>query len=100
MRKLLISFAVVLMVSFAVNLHAQEFDAGLGFGTTKAPAAGNGFPSQSGGLYISFNGNLRLWMHHHLGVGGEVATRASQAQYGISHAAVSSEGVHQDLMAC
>jgi len=85
LRKLLISFAVVLVVTFAINLHAQEFDAGLGFGTTKAPAAGYGFPSQSGGLYISFNGNLRLWMRHHLGVGGEVATRASQAQYGINN---------------
>ena len=84
MRKLLISFALVFLFSFAATLQAQEFDAALGFGTTKAPAASNGFPSESGGLYVSFNGNVRLWMHHHLGFGGEVVPRVRQAPYGIN----------------
>ena len=84
MRKLFVSSILLLMFGVAISLHAQEFDAALGFGTTKAPAASNGFPSESGGLYVSFNGNLRLWMHHHLGFGGEVASRVSQAPYATS----------------
>ena len=84
MKKLLISFALVLLVTFTASLHAQEFDAGLGFGTVKAPASSNGFPSESGGLYISFSGNTRLWLHHHLGFGGEVAPRFRQTLYGNS----------------
>src|SRR5205823_5413980 len=81
LRKSLVSLAIVLTLTFAVPLHAQQFDAGLGFGTVKAPSASNGFPSESGGLYVSFSGNVLLWAHHHLGFGGEVAPRLRQAVY-------------------
>ena len=82
MRKLLVSFALVLTLTFTVSLHAQQLDAALGFGTVKAPSASNGFPSESGGLYISFSGNVIL--KHHIGFGGEVAPRLRQAPYGIN----------------
>ena len=84
MRKLRLSFALVLLLAFAASLNAQQFDAALGFGTVKAPSASNGFPSESGGLYVSFGGNALLWMHHHLGLGGEIAPRVSQASYPTS----------------
>ena len=71
MRKVALSLVLVLLFTSAVFLHAQQFDAGLGFGSISAPAATNGFPSESGGLYMSFSGNLLLWMNHHLGFGGE-----------------------------
>jgi hypothetical protein len=86
LKKLLISFALVLPLMFATNLHAQEFDAGLGFGTSTAPAASNGFPSESGGLYMSFSGIVRL--KHHIGFGGEVAPRLRQAPYGVSNGSI------------
>jgi hypothetical protein len=84
LRKLLVSsaFALALLV-FTPGLHAQEFDAALGFGTTTAPAGSNGYPSLSGGLYVSFSGNVLL--KHHLGFGGEVAPRWSRAPYGFSN---------------
>jgi len=74
----------VLTFCFAVTLHAQQFDAALGFGTMKAPGASNGLPSESGGLYVSFSGDVLLWMHHHLGFGGEAAPRLRQAPYATS----------------
>jgi hypothetical protein len=81
LRKSLISLALGFTLLFAASLQAQEFDGALGFGTVKAPAGSNGLPSESGGLYMSFSGNARLWMHHHLGFGGEVAPRLRQAPY-------------------
>lgn len=87
MRKLFVAFALVLTLIFAVDLQAQQFDAALGFGTVKAPAASNGFPSESGGLYISFGGNYLF--KHHFGFGGEVAPRLRQAPYGINNSAFS-----------
>jgi len=83
LRKLVFSFALALMLTLAGSLHAQQFDAGLGFGTVTAPSASNGFPSESGGLYISFSGNVIL--KHHIGFGGEVAPRVRQAPYGFSN---------------
>jgi hypothetical protein len=75
---------VFLLLACAAAAPAQEFDAALGFGTVKAPAASsngtNSFPSLSGGLYTTFGGNVLLW--HHLGFGGEVSPRWSQAIYG------------------
>lgn len=79
MRKLSLFITFVSILLLAGALQAQEFDGAFGFGTVKAPAAGNGFPSQSGGLYPSFSGNVLFW--HHLGVGGEVAWRARQTDY-------------------
>jgi hypothetical protein len=82
----LVAFVFVLMLTLAGSLNAQQFDAGLGFGTVKAPSASNGFPSESGGLYISFSGNVIL--KHHIGFGGEVAPRFRQAAYGVSNGSV------------
>ncbi len=61
--------------------HAQEFDAAIGFGTLTAPSAssatGDHFPqSMSGGLYPSFSADFMI--RHRLGVGAEVAWRASR----------------------
>lgn len=83
MRKLWFSFVLLLMLTVAGSLSAQQFDGALGFGTVTAPSASNGFPSESGGLYISFSGNVIL--KHHIGFGGEVAPRLRQAPYGISN---------------
>ena len=83
MRKLLVSFALVLALTLGTTLHAQQFDVGVGFGTVKAPAASNGFPSESGGLYVSFGGNYIF--KHHIGFGGEIASRMRQAPYGINN---------------
>jgi hypothetical protein len=77
---------VVLMPTVAASLQAQQFDAALGFGTVTAPAGTNGFPSESGGLYISFGGNFIL--KHHIGFGGEVASRVRQAPYGVTSGSV------------
>ncbi len=85
LRKLVLSFVFVLTLAFAASLNAQQFDAALGFGTVKAPSSSNGFPSESGGLYVSFSGNVFLWQHRHLGFGGEVAPRVRQAPYGFSN---------------
>ena len=83
MRKLLV---LVFAIGLAACLQAQEFDAALGFGTVKAPAASNNsngsFPTLSGGLYPSFSGTVLF--KRHIGFGGNVAWRASQAVYGSS----------------
>lgn len=85
MKKTLSFFALlILTLAFTSFAQAQQFDAAFGFGTVKAPGATtsgtNSFPSLSGGLYPSFSGNVILI--HHLGFGGEVAWRGSQATYG------------------
>jgi hypothetical protein len=74
---------------FALGAQAQEFHGAFGFGTVHGPGVstdnnGNTFPSISGGLYPSFSGYFIL--KHHLGFGGEVAWRASQAEYTQSSA--------------
>jgi hypothetical protein len=99
LRKSLISLALGFTLLYAASLQAQEFDGALGFGTVKAPAGSNGFPSQSGGLYISFNGNARLWMHHHLGFGGEVASRLRQAPYSTSFGTLGYRPIFYDFNA-
>jgi hypothetical protein len=84
LKKISLSLGLVLLVALAGTAQAQQFDAALGFGTVKAPAAStNGtssFPSLSGGLYTSFSGDILFW--HHLGFGGEVTPRWSQSTYG------------------
>jgi Outer membrane protein beta-barrel domain len=84
LKKIPLFFGFVLVLAFAAGAQAQEFDAALGFGTVKAPAAStngtNGFPSLSGGLYPSFSGIVLL--KRHIGVGGEIAWRGSQSTYG------------------
>ena len=88
MRKLSVYIVIVLALvsALAPNLHAQQFDAAFGFGTVTAPSASNGFPSESGGLYVSFSGNVIL--KHHIGFGGEVSPRVRQAPYGVSNGSV------------
>ena len=88
LRKLLLLFVLAFALIFATGLQGQEFDGAFGFGTVTAPkastdAAGNSFPSLSGGLYPSFSGIFLL--KHHIGFGGEVAWRAKQAVYGGSN---------------
>ena len=84
MKKIPVLFAVVVSLAFAGSAQAQEFDAALGFGTIKAPAASStatsSFPSLSGGLYPSLSGIVLL--KRHVGFGGEVAWRGSQTTYG------------------
>jgi len=85
LKKLLSLFALLILpIAFNTGSQAQQFDAAFGFGTVKAPGASSSgtssFPSLSGGLYPSFSGNVLFW--HHLGFGGEVAWRGSQATYG------------------
>ena len=85
MKKISFLSVLVLLLAFsAAAAQAQQFDAAFGFGTVKAPAAssnGTGtFPSLSGGLYPSFSGIVLL--KRHIGVGGEVSWRGSQATYG------------------
>lgn len=99
MRKVALSLVLVLLFTSAVFLHAQQFDAALGFGSISAPAATNGFPSESGGLYMSFSGNLLLWMNHHLGFGGEVAPRLRQAPYATSFGTIGYRPIFFDFNA-
>ena len=84
LKKISFLFGIVLLLAFAATAQAQQFDAALGFGTVKAPAASsngtNSFPSLSGGLYTTFSGDILFW--HHLGFGGEVSPRWSQSTYG------------------
>ena len=86
MRKSFVLFALVLMWVGAASLQAQQFDAALGFGTVTAPGSTNGVPSESGGLYVSFSGNVIL--KHHIGFGGGVAPRVHQAPYGVTNGSV------------
>jgi hypothetical protein len=83
-RKLSFSLIVILVLALTSALQAQEFHGAFGFGTVTAPAgttnANGTFPSLSGGLYPSFSGIFIL--KHHLGVGGNVAWRASRSIYG------------------
>jgi hypothetical protein len=83
LKKLWLSLALLIALTFAVGSQAQEFDGAFGFGTVTAPSANNGFPSLSGGLYPSFSGIFRL--KRHIGFGGEVSWRARQALYGANN---------------
>jgi hypothetical protein len=83
LRKLLFLPALWFALAFALSLHAQELDLGLGFGTVTAPkasvnSAGFHFPSLSGGLYTSVSGTVRL---KRIGFNGQVAWRTRQAVY-------------------
>lgn len=99
MRKLSLFIALASTLMFAAALQAQEFDGAFGFGTVKAPAANNGFPSQSGGLYINFSGNFLFLMHHHLGFGGEAAPRFRQAPYFTSFGTLGYRPIFYDFNA-
>lgn len=85
MRKLFVAATVCLLFVMYQPAHAQGIEAAFGLGTVTAPSAssasGDYSPATvSGGLYPSFNATF--FIHHNLGVGGEIAWRASQNLYG------------------
>ncbi len=85
MRKLIVIAGLCVFFFIQRPAQAQEFDAAFGVGTLTAPSAssasGNYAPqSLSGGAYPSFSGDFLF--RGRLGVGGEVAWRASRAIYG------------------
>jgi hypothetical protein len=86
LKKLVVSLALVFLCSFAVSLHAQQVDTAFGFGTLTAPSGTNGFPSESGGLFVNFGANFIL--KHHIGFGAEVASRVRRAPYGVTNGSV------------
>jgi hypothetical protein len=82
-KKLLLLFAAF-CVSLAITstARAQQFDVGFGYGTVVGTSASNvesGHTPQtiSGGGYPVFSGDLLFWKKY-IGIGGEVAWRASQ----------------------
>ncbi len=85
MRKLFVAATACLLFVMYRPAHAQGIEAAFGLGTVTAPSAssasGDYSPATvSGGLYPSFNATF--FIHHNLGVGGEIAWRASQNLYG------------------
>jgi hypothetical protein len=74
---------VLFTLSAAITAAAQQVDVAFGVGTLSAPGVStrNGllFPSETGGTYISFSGDVLI--HKRFGVGAEVAWRASQNSY-------------------
>ena len=86
MNKLMI--IAVLFVLFpstgTISALAQSVDVAFGVGSLTAPGAttrnGLVYPSETGGAYISFGGDVLL--HKRFGVGAEFDWRASQNAYG------------------
>src|SRR5262245_1923782 len=77
---LVAAFCVSLAITSTAG--AQQFDVGFGYGTVVGTSAANfesGHTPQSisGGGYPAFSGDLLFWKKY-IGVGGEVAWRASQ----------------------
>jgi hypothetical protein len=78
---------LLLLLGLASAAQAQSGDFAFGVGTLLSPGpssaevlSGNIFtPSLAGGTYLNFSGDFLL--KHHLGVNGEIAGRATQAQY-------------------
>jgi len=83
--KKLTVFAVIFVFCLLQSAaHAQQFDVAFGMGTlaSGAPTSSQGFffPSERGGLYPSISADFLVTRR--LGVEGEFAWRASQAEYG------------------
>src|SRR5579862_488453 len=82
--KILTVVFVLFALAAATTAFAQSVDVAFGAGTLTAPSATtrNGliYPSETGGAYISFAGDVLV--HKRLGVGAEIAWRASQNAYG------------------
>ena len=85
MRKMLAVWALMAVVCLvASKLHAQGFDAAFGISTVHSASASNAGPNNNpvsvgGGTFPVFSADF-LFMKH-FGVGGEVAWRATQANY-------------------
>jgi hypothetical protein len=83
---LVLTVACAALSVFSSSAQAQKVDVAFGVGTTLAPGASNAngidhYPvSLSGGTYPVFSGNVEVF--HHVGIGGEVAWRASQGEWG------------------
>ncbi len=84
LKKLTLITAVFALGFIGAVAHAQQLDAAFGFGGFTAPSSttSNGllFPSLKGGGYPVFSADFLL--RHRIGVEGELAWRASQANYG------------------
>jgi hypothetical protein len=84
LKKLALIAALFVFCLFESTAYGQQFDAAFGFGTTSSgsPTTSNGlfFPSDRGGLYPSISADFLLTRR--LGIEGEFAWRASQAEYG------------------
>lgn len=85
MRQLIVIAGLCVFVLMQFPAQAQEFDAAFGLGTVTAPSASSAsgnysFESLSGGVYPSLSADFLF--RGRLGVGGEVAWRASRALYG------------------
>jgi len=79
-----LTFACVALVSFSSVAQAQKADIAFGVSTFDGPGASNanGLDHQpvslSGGAYTGISGDVQAF--HHIGLGGEIFWRASQAQ--------------------
>jgi hypothetical protein len=83
----LVAFAVLfvlLPLAGSTRAYAQSVDLAFGAGSLTAPSAAirNGliYPSETGGAYLGFSGDVLV--HKRFGVGAEIAWRAGQNQYG------------------
>jgi len=80
----LLTFACAAFVVFSTVAQAQKAEIAFGISTLEAPGASNanGVDHQpvtlSGGAYPGFSGDVQVF--HHIGLGGEVYWRGSQAQ--------------------
>jgi len=73
----LLAFACAVLAAFSNFAHAQKVDLAFGVSTLSAPSANLTGPSLTGAAYPGFSGDVLFW--HHVGIGGEVFWRASQA---------------------
>ena len=80
---LVVCFAAAAVAAMSSAALAQRVDIAFGVSTTDAPGASQGFnndhnpTSLTGGAYPGFSGDVEAF--HHIGIGGEIYWRASQA---------------------
>jgi len=84
LKKLTFVAVAILFCLLGASAFAQQLDVGFGVSGLSSgdPTTSNGiyYPSNRGGLYPGFSGDLMI--HHHLGFEGELYWRASQNLYG------------------
>lgn len=80
MKKIRWAMLAAVCLMWASFAGAQSVDAFLGFNTLITAAGPNGVPKLGGGFYPTVGGDL-MFLPHGLGVGVQVAWRASQANY-------------------
>jgi hypothetical protein len=80
----LLTFACAAVIAFSTGAQAQKVDLAFGVSTIVAPGASNANGvdhqpvSMSGGAYPGISGDVQVF--HHIGLGGEIFWRGSQAQ--------------------